>query len=73
MPFTTFPHIPTCLPICFDKAQVCLEFREFAVDNDVLSLASNNHDAVAFWMAVPNIQSTMGELSIATWLLWPCY
>ena len=62
MPFTTFSHIQTCLPICFDKVQVCLEFREFDVYNDVLSLASNKHDAVAFWMTVLNMQSTMGEL-----------
>ena len=69
MPPSTFSQMQQCLPVCFDKAKVSLEFREFAVDLDVTPVASENHDAVAFWMAVLKMKSRMGEakyVSLAT-------
>ena len=48
MPPSTFSAIQKCLPVRFDKAQVSLEFREFAADSQVTSMVSENRDALAF-------------------------
>ena len=57
----TFFCLQTCLPISFDKAQVGLEFKEFAFDGEVSALAGGSQDAVAFWKVVLDMQSPMGE------------
>ena len=61
MPPSTFSIIQKCLPVHFDKAQVSLEFREFAADSQVTSVVSENRDALAFWMAVLRMKSPMEE------------
>lgn len=61
MPPSTFSIIQECLPVRFDKAQVSLEFREFAADSQVTSVVSENRDALAFWMAVLQMKSPMEE------------
>ena len=61
MPPSTFSIIQKCLPVRFDKAQVSLEFREFAVDSQVTSVVLENRDALAFWMAVLWMKSPMEE------------
>ena len=61
MPPSNFSQIQKCSSVCFDKANVSLELREFAVDSDVTPVASENSDALAFWMAVLKMASPMGE------------
>ena len=61
MPTSTFSVIQKCLPVRFDKAEVSLEFREFAVDSHVTSVVSENRDALSFWMAVLTMKSPMEE------------
>ena len=61
MPPSTFGIIQKCLPVRFDKAQVSLEFREFAADSQVTSVVSENRDALAFWMAVLQMKSPIEE------------
>ena len=69
MPTSTFSVIQKCLPVRFDKAEVSLEFREFAADSHVTSVVSENRDALAFWMAVLNRQWRNQSMSFL--LLWP--
>lgn len=71
MPPSTFSQVQKCLPVCFDKAKVSLEFREFVVDSDVTPVTSENCDAVVFWMAVLKMKSPMGNRSTSVWLLGP--
>lgn len=61
IPPATFNQIEERLPLCFDKPKVSVEFREFAVDSEVRPVASENSDALAFWMAVVKMKSPLGE------------
>ena len=58
---STFSVIQKCLPVCFDKAEVSLEFREFTVNSQVASELSQNCDALAFWLTVLKMKYPMEE------------
>ena len=55
-----FDKIEDNFPISFDKAAVKLEYREFAMDEDVTDLDHEN--AIQFWNNVSKLTSPMGSL-----------
>lgn len=58
----TFDFICDSIAIQFDKSEVKLEFREFAVDSIVSSsISSWNKGTVDFWLMVKALKTPMGE------------
>ncbi len=52
-------QIYNTIPIHFDKNAVKLEFREFAIDEEIAEI--NSEDAVSFWLKVKSSKTPMGD------------
>ncbi len=55
----TLDQIYNTIPIHFDKNAVKLEFREFAIDEEIAEIKSE--DAVSFWLKVKSSKTPMGD------------
>jgi hypothetical protein len=59
---TTFDRIRESFALEFNLGNVKMEFREFAVDDDIAKLQVESDDALSFWLHVRSMKTASGDV-----------